>query len=165
VYAVGHPGLPLRGRFLAAVKACGEGAVLSHFSAAVLFGLVRWEDRYPEVTVARRGTRRVTGVRVHRTRWLEARDVTCRDAIAVTAPARTLLDLGATFTHTALRRATRQALALGLVDVPALLDVLARAERRRGASALARVLADGPAPTRSMLEDVVLDLIVGGGLA
>src|SRR4051794_10636880 len=39
VYAVGHPNVPIRGRFLAAVKACGPGAVLSHFAAAVLWGL------------------------------------------------------------------------------------------------------------------------------
>ena len=36
VYAVGHPNVPLEGRFLAAVKACGSGAVLSHLSAAAL---------------------------------------------------------------------------------------------------------------------------------
>ena len=40
VYAVGHPNLPLEGRFLAAVKACGPGAVLSHYSAAALWGFV-----------------------------------------------------------------------------------------------------------------------------
>jgi hypothetical protein len=39
--AVGHTNLPLEGRFIAAVKACGEGAVLSHYSAAALFGFVR----------------------------------------------------------------------------------------------------------------------------
>ena len=38
VYAVGHDNPPLEGRFLAAVKACGRGSVLSHFSAAALWG-------------------------------------------------------------------------------------------------------------------------------
>src|SRR5919109_1824107 len=47
VYAVGHAAIPLEGRFLAAVKACGPSAVLSHFSAAVLYEFVRWDDRYP----------------------------------------------------------------------------------------------------------------------
>ena len=51
VYAVGHANLPLEGRFLAAVKACGPGAVLSHMSAAALWGFMPWEERYPEVTV------------------------------------------------------------------------------------------------------------------
>src|SRR5215211_7250786 len=43
VYAVGHPNVPTRGRFLAAVKACGPGAVLSHFAATVLWGLLKWD--------------------------------------------------------------------------------------------------------------------------
>ena len=47
VYAVGHCNLPLNGRFLAAVKACGPTAVLSHYSAAALYELVRWDDRPP----------------------------------------------------------------------------------------------------------------------
>ena len=38
VYAVGHMALTRYGRFMAAVLACGEGAALSHFSAAVLWG-------------------------------------------------------------------------------------------------------------------------------
>jgi hypothetical protein len=33
VYAVGHPRLTTKGRFLAAVLACGPGAVLSHTGA------------------------------------------------------------------------------------------------------------------------------------
>jgi Transcriptional regulator, AbiEi antitoxin len=51
VYAVGHAGVPLEGRFLAAVKACGPGAVLSHYSAAALWGLVDWDDRRIQVIV------------------------------------------------------------------------------------------------------------------
>ncbi|HKE81114.1 MAG TPA: hypothetical protein VKB54_17485 [Solirubrobacteraceae bacterium] len=55
VYAVGHANPPLEGRFLAAVKACGPGAALSHFSAAALWGFVDWDARRFEVTVP--GTR------------------------------------------------------------------------------------------------------------
>jgi hypothetical protein len=43
VYAVGHDNPPLAGRFLAAVKACGPRAVLSHYSAAALWGIVAWD--------------------------------------------------------------------------------------------------------------------------
>src|SRR5918997_6902617 len=57
VYAVGHANPPLEGRFLAAVKACGPDAVLSHFSTAALLGYVRWDGRHPEVTVLPSGTR------------------------------------------------------------------------------------------------------------
>ena len=49
-------------------------------------------------------------------------------------------------------------------NVRQLADVLARANGRRGAARLAALVADGPAPTRSELEDVVLDLILGAGL-
>ena len=65
VYAVGHANLTREGAFLAAVKACGPNAVLSHFSAAALYGLVRWDDRYPEVTTTAK--RRHRGIRIHRT--------------------------------------------------------------------------------------------------
>src|SRR3954449_882664 len=51
VYAVGHPNVVMEGRFLAAVKACGDRAVLSHFSAAALWEMVEWDKRKPEVTV------------------------------------------------------------------------------------------------------------------
>src|SRR3954463_8052599 len=52
VYAVGHAGLTMRGRFLAAVKASGEGAVLSHVSAAALWELLPWEDARPVDVIA-----------------------------------------------------------------------------------------------------------------
>lgn len=163
VYAVGHPSLPLEGRFLAAVKACGEGAVLSHLAAAALWGIVPWEERAIDVTVASLGTRRHRGVRVHRTCWLERRDVRTRDHIPVTSPARTLLDLASVLEPRGLRRAVRQAQSLRRVNIRQLVDLLGRSGTRRGVRRLARLVADGPAPTRSDLEDVVLDLILRGG--
>src|SRR4051794_1981847 len=66
VFAVGHANLPREGRFLAAVKACGPGAVLSHFSAAALWDLVAWDDRVPQVTVQGTATRVHRRIRVHR---------------------------------------------------------------------------------------------------
>src|SRR3954449_3290172 len=51
VYAIGHPNLPLEGRFLAAVKACGPAAVLSHHAATAHWGLLPWEERLIDVTV------------------------------------------------------------------------------------------------------------------
>jgi hypothetical protein len=164
VYAVGHANPPLQGRLLAAVKACGPGTLLSHFSAAALFGLVRWDDRRPEVTVQGTTTRTHRGIRVHRTLTLDTRDVTRRKGIPVTSPARTLRDLAATFPYDALRRTTRQAQALKLTSVRHLIDTLDRPGPRRGTANLARIIATGPAPTRSELEDAVLDLILGGGL-
>jgi hypothetical protein len=69
VYAWGHPGVPLKGLWLAAVKACGPGAALSHLAAAALWSLIHWDEEWlPDVTVPRQNTRLVQGVNVHRTR-------------------------------------------------------------------------------------------------
>jgi very-short-patch-repair endonuclease len=163
VYAVGHRKLPLEGRFLAAVKACGASAVPSHHSAAALWGFMPWEERYPEVTVVGPSSRRHPGLRVHRTRSLDLDDRTRHRAIPVTTPARTLLDLAATLDPKPLRAATRRAQSLYRVNVRQLAETLARHRGRKGAARLADIIATGPAPTKSELEDVVLDLILRGG--
>ncbi len=162
VYAVGHADLPLEGRFLAAVKACRTG-VLSHFSAAALWGFIPWEERYPEVTVVGASRPVQSGIRIHRTTRLDLDDRTRHHGIPITSPARTLLDLAATLEHRPLRAATRRAQSLHRANVRQLAATLARHARRRGAARLAEIIATGPAPTRSELEDVVLDLILRGG--
>jgi very-short-patch-repair endonuclease/predicted transcriptional regulator of viral defense system len=163
VYAVGHRSLALEGRFLAAAKACGPGAVLSHFSAGALWAFVHWEDRHIEVTIADTTPRAHAGVRVHRTATLEPRDVTRHRGIPVTSPVRTLLDLASLLDYEALRRAARQAQSQQRVNLVQLAEALQRTGRRRGVATLRRIAATGPAPTRSELEDVVLDLILRGG--
>ena len=164
VYAVGHPGLTLQGRFLAAVKACGPGAILSHYSAAALWRLLDWEERFVEVTVSGRGTRCHEGIHVHRTRWLERRDIRSCDGIWATTPARTVLDLAANMTTPSLRHLVRQGQGKRLFDVADLGRLLVRCGPRPGAPRLAKIILEGPSPTRSVLEDVVLDLILGGGV-
>ena len=64
VYAWGHAKLSLEGCFLAAVKACGPDAVLSHFSAAALWRLLEWDYRDPEVTA--RNARKHAGINTTR---------------------------------------------------------------------------------------------------
>jgi very-short-patch-repair endonuclease len=157
VYAVGHPGLTLRGRFRAAVLACGDRAVLSHFAAAVFWGFWTWDDRRIDVTIGS-GTRDIDGIRVHRSRTLE-RDVRVRYGIRVTSPARTLLDLAAVLPATTLRRMARRAQAQRAVSIRQILELLQRANGHHGAERLRAVIADGPAPTRSDLEDLLLDLL------
>lgn len=80
-----------------------------------------------------------------------------------TSPARTLLDLASQLPPTALRRAVREAMAQRDVAIRQLADVIARTGPRRGSRKLADVIADGYTPTRSVLEDIVLDLILTGG--
>jgi hypothetical protein len=165
VYAVGHSSVALQGRFLAAVKACGRGAVLSHLAAAVLWGLLEWDHRDVDVTVRRSGTRMHAGIRAHRTAELDRGDWTRVQGIPVTSPARTLLDCAAVLDDRSLRRAVREAQARGLVTTAELVQILGRLRPRRGSRKLARIVATGPAPTRSVLEDTVLDLLLRGGFA
>jgi very-short-patch-repair endonuclease len=162
VYAVGHANPPLEGRFLAAVKTCGTGAVLSHYSAAALYGLVKWDDRYPEVTAPHGARQR--RIRGHRA-TLEPADLWAHKGIPTTTPARTLVDLSSLLPYKPLRRAAREAQAQRLVTIGQMASALHRAGPKRGTANLARIIATGSAPTRSELEDAVLDLILAGGLA
>ena len=164
VYAVGHSSLALEGEFLAAVKACGPEALLSHYAAAAHWRMVEWDGRYPEVTVVGRGTRIHAGIRAHRTQLIHARDRRHHRGVPVTSPARTLVDLASLLDYRGLRRAGRQAQSLQLVSLGQITETMKRLGPRRGVRNLRRVLATGPAPTRSELEDAVLDLILSGDL-
>ena len=163
VYAVGHRGLTLRGRFRAAVLACGEAGVLSHFAAAAFWGFWSWQERLVDVTIVGCGTRRVGGVRVHGSRGVE-RDVQVRDGIRVTTPARTLLDLAAVLPAKGLRRIVRRAQAQRAVSIRQILELCDRSPGHHGVTRLRAAVADGPAPTRTDLEDLLLDLLDTGGI-
>jgi hypothetical protein len=162
VYAVGHRGLTLRGRFRAAVLACGEGAVLSHFAAAAFWGFWTWAERRIDVTVPG-GARDFDGLCVHRSRARQ-RDVLVRDDIPVTTPARTLLDLAAVLPAKGLRSMVRRAEAQRAVSIRQIVDVCDRSPGHHGITRLRAVIADGPAPTRTDLEDLLLDLLDRGGI-
>lgn len=115
VYAVGHAALSHHGRWTAAVLACGEGAVLSHISAAQLWGLLPARGGPIHVTIATAsGRRRRKGLRIHRSPLLPHTATTRLDGIAVTTVARTLADLRRTAAPHVYRRAVRQAEYRGL---------------------------------------------------
>jgi hypothetical protein len=114
VYAVGHPGLGVEGRWMAAVLALGAGAVLSHVSAAMLWRMLEPRTGIVHVTVPSIGGRaRRPGLWIHRSSTLRVHDTTHRDAIPVTSPARTVADLRGG-PRGLYRRALRQAEYLGL---------------------------------------------------
>src|SRR3954453_15499038 len=93
VYAVGRPDLTAHGRWMAAVVACGEGAVLSHDSAAGLWR-IRPADNGPiHISIPSAAGRRRPGVVIHRRTGLGEAEVTTRDGIPVTSPACTLVDV------------------------------------------------------------------------
>lgn len=158
VYAVGHPALGAEGRALAAVLACGEGAVLSHESAAALWGLRRSDRSRVAVTTVSRRRAREQRIEIHRSRFLDPSDVACHRGVPVTAVSRTLVDLAGVVSEVALGRVLAQAEVLRLYDAAALRDVLSRSNGRRGARALRRALALPPTLTRSELEDRFLML-------
>lgn len=153
VWAVGHPRLSLEGRFYAAVRACGAGAVLSHYCACVLWGLRPWIHRFPDVTSP--AQRRQKGINHHRSDHIEA---TVHKGIPVVIPAQAIFGIAPVVPFDSLRGAVNHALGLELVTPPELVTYSGR-----GAQSLRRVLATA-APTKSENENLVLHLIHQAGL-
>jgi len=160
VYAIGHANPAREGWWLGAVKACGAGAVLSHWAAAVLLGIIEWVARWPDVLVTGTSLPLHPGINAHRTRTLPPEHVRFHRGIPVTSPERTLLDLAGVLPPHRLRRAVRQAQFLKLTTVGSLAAALNGPGPRRGRVKLAKVIATGAAPTQSELEDAVLDLLL-----
>jgi Transcriptional regulator, AbiEi antitoxin/Protein of unknown function (DUF559) len=164
VYAVGHGVLRCEGRWMAAVLACGEGAVLSHGSAAAHWELLGSAAAKIDVT-ARVSRERVEGIRLHRSRSLDARDTTGHGGIPITTVARTLLDLAATVRAVRLERALAQAQRLQLYDHRAITDVIARSNGHRGTGVLAKATSrNDPKWTRNDYEAWFLALVREAGL-
>jgi predicted transcriptional regulator of viral defense system len=156
-----------RGMFMAAVLACGPGAVLSHRSAAYLWGLVDdWREPI-DVTAANRRGRSPAGVAAHRDGSVRPADRCTRFGIPCTAVARTLLDYAGASQEWELRRAIAQAEVLRLLDRPSMSALLKRSRRRRGVARL-RLVLDTIHPhtkkTRSELERLFLAMCQRAGL-
>jgi very-short-patch-repair endonuclease len=151
--------LTRHGRFMAAVLACGEGAALSHFSAAVVWGILQAEGQPIHVTSERR--RRVPGVVVHKAPLQGER--VWRLGIVVTTPARTIVDLADVVPRRRmLERAIDEAEYLRLDWTGAM-----PRRGRKGSGLLASVLAvhePGSTRTRSELEELFLAFCDSRGL-
>ena len=156
-------------REIAAVLASGPGAVLSHVSAAALWGLrVDSEAGAKEpvdVTVAgNRGHR--PGIRAHRVERLGEEERAMKDGIPITSPGRTLVDLAAVVGTRELEATVARAEREGLIAPESLSALVARHRGRTGMPALEAVLRlpGGPALTRSEAEAKFLALIREAGL-
>jgi putative AbiEi antitoxin of type IV toxin-antitoxin system/uncharacterized protein DUF559 len=164
VYAVGHGALGSEGRRLAAVLACGPGAVLSHRSAAAHWGLLATQASLIDVT-APRGRHGGQGIRLHRSRSLDARDTTDHEGIPITKVPRTLLDVAATVRSDRLERALAQAQRLQLYDHRAITDLIARSNGHRGIGALTKATSrEDPKWTANDYEAWFLALVREAGL-
>jgi hypothetical protein len=165
VYAVGHRVLSPAGGWMAAVLACGEGAVLSHRSAAALWEIRSTSRADVDVTVHRK-LRRRPGIQCHHSD-LPPDEVTTLRGIPVTTPARTLLDLAAVLDRRRVERAANEAEIRRLADTLSLEDLVARHPCRVGLPTIRAILeagAIGAAVTRSELEDRFLVFLEGAGL-
>jgi very-short-patch-repair endonuclease len=154
VYAVGRERVSERGQWLGAVLAAGGEALLSHRSAAALWGLMS-HSAPVEVTVSSR--KRVPGIAFHEC-GVHPEERTTVNGISVTTVARTLLDLAEVVDDREFERAFEEADRLGLLDVPELEAVCARGFGRRGLKRMRALLETAHPATRSPLEARVLAL-------
>jgi very-short-patch-repair endonuclease len=155
VYAVGHPLIGRDGAFMAAVIACGSGALLSHCSAADLWGLRQSGNNAVDVTAPNRRGRIPAQINAHRDGSLAAGDRTVRCGIPCTTVSRTLLDLAGVLSPWELRKAVSEAEVLRILDIAEARALVRRCRGRRGVARL-RLCIDEISPvtrkTRSELE-------------
>ena len=164
VYAVGHTNLAIRGRWMAAVLACGPGALLSHRDAAALQDLRTIASGLIHVAAPSRHT--IPGIRCHYVRRQHPEDGVLVDGIPVTSVSRTLLDLAEIELPRKLRTALEQAQRLRTLDIRALDTVIARHPGRRGVKPLREAIAalsDEPLWRQSELEEDFLELVLRAG--
>jgi very-short-patch-repair endonuclease len=167
VYAVGHPQVTPQGRWMAAVLACGPGAVLSHRSAAALWGLREDLCKSIDVTAPNRRGRIPEAISAHRDGSLTPADCTALHGIPCTSVARTLLDLASVLPVWQLKKAVSEGEVLRVLDHGAVRSLIKRSRGRRGVARL-RMLMDEIHPltkrTRSEMEILFLRMCERAGL-
>ena len=157
VYSLVPPHLlSRRGRLIAAVLACGDGAAVSHGSAAQLLGLrPSWAGTPADIHVTAPRRHKLDGVTTHCSTTLTAKDITHVDGIPCTTVARTLLDLGDHDDPGELEDALDRAQASRRLRAKAITDQLARNANRVAAKRLRAAVATrrpGQKPVDSPLE-------------
>jgi hypothetical protein len=149
VYAVGRPGVTARGRWMAAVLCCdphatesgdGVGAVLSHGTAAVLWGISTGRSVPVHVSIRSAHSRRRPGVVAHRRPSLRPTDLAVRDGIPTTGVVQTLVDMATLVDAPRLERAVNEADRLDLIDPDSLRAAPATHDGRRGVRQLRDLL-------------------------
>lgn len=168
VYALVPKSLLIRnGLYMAAVLACGPGALLSHRSAAVLHGLIEFGGAKVDVAIPRRTGRAHKNLAVHRSLTLTSADATVVDGIPCTTVARTLFDISEVLPRRPVEKAFDRSEQLQVFDLGAINDQLARNPTRPGARVLKAILHEhyiGSTLTESELEEAMLLLSRAVGL-
>ena len=166
VYLLGHEALAQHARESAALLAAGERAILSHISAAALWGFAPppGPDEHIHITTIGPKVRSRPGLKAHRSDTLQPCDIRRLHGLPVTAPARTLFDLAATGCP-GLERAFGDAHAQRLVTAREIEDLLERAGPRAGARALRALQSDNASGfTRSKAERILRGLLRSANL-
>jgi len=170
VYTLGYPRSSERVRMRAAALACGDGAVVSHRSAAALLGLL---DRAPVVVdviaLGSRG-RKIDGIRVHDVRPVRVEETGTVAGIPCTSPARTLVDVAGMVGERSLRSGFERAAARRLLDLEAI-EAAIGPGGRRGIPALRALVEEwrraatvaAKQRLKSPLEAMVLPLLLRRG--
>lgn len=141
VYAVGRPEVDQKGRWMGAVLVCGRGALLSHRSAAALWGLAQVLDtRTIDVTLPAGRFRQPPGIKAHRRRDLSSEHRRNVAGIPVTDPVSTLVDFASCVPEWRVERAINEADRLDLVNPEALRHIAAGLGPRPGMACMRRLL-------------------------
>jgi very-short-patch-repair endonuclease len=166
VYAVGHLALAPQARERAALLACGPGSVISHHSAAYLWGLTDEAPKVIDVTLVGRRCRPKPGIRLHLDSGLDRHDLRHRHNLLITSPARTIIDLAAETRMDQQERLIAEARVKRLIQDGELEKALERNAGRPGTRRLRAVLeAEGkPGITRSEAERILRRLLRQAGL-
>jgi predicted transcriptional regulator of viral defense system len=120
------PASPFEDLFVAWLRT-GPNSVISHESALAVYQLTDVLPGEIHVIIPRTASRRHGGIRLHTNR-LEPGDITTREGLPITTPARTIADLAiSSLSEDLIRQAVREALRRGLTTST---DLLAQASRR-----------------------------------
>jgi very-short-patch-repair endonuclease len=167
VYLVGHDAPAPFADEMAALLCFRGVAVLSHLSAAAVWGLGgAGPVAEVQVTVAGRDRRSRPGIRVFRVGELHRQDFRWRDGLPVTSPGRTAIDLAGRGDADDTIRVLAEMRALGLVRDSELRAAMKRSPGRHGVGPLKAILSQesGSVLTRSEAERRLLALTAAAEL-
>lgn len=154
VYVLGREGISEQGEWQGAVLVGGDGALLSHRSAAALWGLM---SHSPPVEITVASSKRVPGIAFHEC-GIHPEERTTYKGIPITTVARTLLDVAELVDDYEFELVWEEADRRRLLDLPAIEAVCARGFGRRGLKRVRALLDMNRPTTRSPLEARVLAL-------
>lgn len=156
VYRVGHLAPSVDAWYLAAVKACGSGALLFGPAAAHQFGLTKGLAPPPHVLTTTE--RKIKGIETRRMRRTAPAHTAWR-AIPTTTVAETLVDLAATLSPHDLARAAHEAMVLHRTQPVHVTTALQARPNAKGATDLKAVLTGDTKVLLSALERRFIQLL------